>query len=82
MATVAELETWIAEAEAARHTVATGGGVMDVWRDGRRLRMRIGSIAELNEYIATLRSELVQAQIEAGVTPTRRRRAIGLAWRN
>lgn len=82
MATISQIETWIAEAETYRHTVATGGAVMDVWRDGRRMKVRIGTIAELDEYIATLRSELVQAQIDAGVTPTRRRRAIGLAWRN
>jgi len=82
MATVAEIQTWISEAEAARHTLATGSDVADVWRDGRRMRFQKVKLSELTDYIATLRSELVTAQIDAGVTVTRRRRAISLGYRN
>lgn len=82
MATSQQIETWIAEAEAKRHEVATGGAVIEFMRDGRRMTRKISSIEELNSYIATLKSELVEAQIAEGITPTRRRRAIGIAWSN
>jgi len=82
MATAAQITTWIAEAEAQRHAVATGGAVIDIWRDGRRITRKISSLDELNSYIASLKAELVEAQIAEGITPTRRRRGIALAWRN
>lgn len=82
MASAAQIETWITEAEAQRHALATGKGVVEVWRDGRRLTFTTATLADLNTYIATLKSELVEAQIAEGVTPTRRRRGIALAWRN
>lgn len=82
MATSTQIQTWIDEAEAKRHEVATGGAVVEFWRDGRRITRKISSIDELNAYIQTLKSELVEAQIAEGITPTRRRRAIGLAWKN
>lgn len=82
MASAAQITTWITEAEAKRHEVATGGAVVEMWRDGRRITRKISSIDELNIYIATLKSELIEAQIAEGITPTRRRRAIGLAWSN
>ncbi len=78
---IAKLTRMIAEAVDARHKLATGTDVVDVWRDGRRMRFQKSKIAELDAYIANLRSDLTAAQVDAGVTPTRRRRAIGLAWR-
>lgn len=81
MATATQIETWISEAEAARHKLMSGEDVVDVWKDGRRMRFQKASLSELTEYLAVLRSELVQAQIDEGLTVTRRRRAIGLAWK-
>lgn len=80
MATVAQISTWISEAETARHDLMTGQRVVDVWRDGRR--MRFAEVDEVDSYLRTLRAELTEAQVAAGVTPTRRRRAISIAWRN
>lgn len=82
MASAAQIQVWIDEAEAKRHEVATGGAVVEMWRDGRRITRKISSLDELNSYIATLKSELVEAQIEEGLPVTRRRRAIGIAWSN
>lgn len=78
---VAKLERYIAEAEAARHKLMTGVDVVDVWRDGKRMRFQKVKLAELNDYIAGLKGQLTTAQITAGVAPTSRRRAISLAWR-
>lgn len=80
--TIERLTRQIAEAELQRHSVGLGEAVVEVWRDGRRVIRKISTMAELERYIALLRSELTTAQTEAGETPTRRRRAISLAYRN
>lgn len=80
MATIEQIETWIAEAEAARPQVALGGAVIEVWRDGRRIKKSVTSMKELNAYLASLRSELAIAQEDAGIPATRTRRAIRLGW--
>lgn len=79
---IARLETEIAEAEAQRALVAQGRAVVDVWRDGRRVRYQVPTLAQLEEHIRSLKSELYEAQLEAGQSPTPRRRAIGLGWAN
>lgn len=78
-----EVETitrYIVEAKARRHSVALGEAVIDVWRDGRRMRMTVSSIEELNGYISQMENELAKATATAAGTP--RRRAIGLMWKN
>lgn len=82
MATAAQIQTWITEVEAQRQKVALGQAFVDIWRDGRRVRVEVASVEDLNAYLQTLRSELTEAQIAEGATPTRRRRAIGLAYPN
>ncbi len=82
MATSTEIQGWITEVEAQRQKVALGQAFVDVWRDGRRVTVEITGIKDLNAYLQTLRSELVEAQIAEGITPTRRRRAIGIAYGN
>lgn len=82
MATSTQIQGWITEIEAQRQKVALGQAFVDVWRDGRRVTVEVTGLADLEKYIQTLRSELVEAQFAEGVTPTRRRRAIGLAYRN
>lgn len=79
---VQRLTREIAEAKAQRALVATGKAVVDVWRDGRRIRKAIPTLAELDAYIRDLESELYSAQLAAGMTVTPRRRAIDLAWGN
>ena len=82
MATSSEIQTRLSEAEAALHALATGARVADVWRDGRRVTYTPASMQDLRDYISLLRSDLVAAQTVEGVTVTRRRRPIGLAYRN
>lgn len=80
--TIARLTRQISEAELQRHKVALGEAVSEISRDGRRVIRKVSTLAELETHIRILRGELVAAQTEAGVVPTRRRRAIGLGWRN
>lgn len=72
----------IVEAVAMRQTVALGQAVTELSRDGRRITKAVPTLAQIEAHIRNLRSELTAAQIDAGTTPTRRRRAIGLGWRN
>jgi len=82
MATSTQIQTWITEVENQRQKVALGQAFVDIWRDGRRVTVQVTNLAGLETYLQTLRSELTQAQIDEGATPTRRRRAIGLAYPN
>lgn len=82
MATSTQIQTWISEVEAQRQKVALGQAFVDIWRDGRRVTVEVTGLADLEKYLQTLRSELVEAQIAEGVTPTRRRRPITYAYRN
>lgn len=71
----------IAECKAQRIKVATGGGVVMLWRDGRRVTYQIADIEQLNALIRVLEGELATAQAVAGiVSAAPRRRAIGLLW--
>lgn len=72
----------IAECKAQRVNVALGNAVVEIWRDGRRIKKLISTINELNSLIRVLEGELVSAQVAAGVTTTSRRRAITLGYRN
>ncbi len=72
----------IRELKAQRIKVASGNAVIDVWREGRRIRKHVSTIDELNSLIRLLEGELVSAQVAAGVTPTTRRRPIALVWNN
>jgi uncharacterized small protein (DUF1192 family) len=79
---ITRLQQEIAQAEAQRALVAQGRAVIDAWRDGRRVRYQVPTLAELEEHIRALKSELFEAQVEAGQNPAPRRRAIGLGWVN
>jgi hypothetical protein len=72
----------ISELKTQRINVASGNAVIDVWREGRRIRKHVSTIDELNSLIRLLEGELVSAQVAAGVTPTTRRRPIALVWNN
>lgn len=75
---ITRLTREIAEAKAQRRVVALGNAVIDVWRDGRRVRKYIATLADLEAYIRTLEGELAQFQVAAGIEPTSRRSAIGI----
>lgn len=82
MATSTQIETWISEVEAQRQKVALGQAYIEIMRDGRRVQVEVTGLNDLNNYLQTLRSELVEAQVSEGVSPTRRRSAISIAWGN
>lgn len=71
----ATLQTYLDDAIAARHALATGQTVVELWRDGRRVNYSQATLSQLTDYIKQLQQEIAQAQaLEAG---TPRRRAIG-----
>lgn len=73
MADVDTLKTRLAEAEAARHALATGQRVVDVWRDGRRVKYQESNKADLAAYIDDLTTRI--AGLDApltGALPRRR----------
>lgn len=76
MASLAQLQTWLTEAENARHSLALGEQVVEVWKDGRRVTYNRGSLADLDAYIKRLERDIEQAtNVAAG---KRRRSAIGI----
>lgn len=78
MADLATLETWLSEAQQARHNIATGAGVLDVWRDGRRLRFAKQNLRELDRYIQSLETQITEATRVAEGKP--KRRSIRIGW--
>lgn len=80
MATTAEIQARLTEAEAALHALATGQRVVEVWRDGKRLTFSQATIGQLRDYVALLKNDLAESlSVDAGRP---RRRAIGIGWRN
>lgn len=79
MASLAQLQTWLTEAEASRHSLALGEQVVEVWKDGRRVTYNQSKIADLDAYIKTLQRDIQEATaVEAGKP---RRSAIGFHFR-
>lgn len=76
MADLAQLQTWLAEAESARHAIATGAGVQEFWRNGRRVVYSKNDLDALDKYILGLRREIEQATNAAA--GRLRRSAIGI----
>ncbi len=82
MATSTQIREWIAAAENARHAVAIGGAVIDVWEDGSRVRRSISSLTELQAYIDRLNRELAAALLAESGSTRPARRAISMVFRN
>lgn len=75
MQTAAEISAELSDLYAARATLATGGRIEQVGRDGRLVRYAKMTLTEINTYIQQREVDLEQAQLaEAGKS---RRRAIG-----
>lgn len=70
----------ITEIKAQRHKVMTGDGVIEVQRDGRRVKKFVASLREFEQMIATLDRELAEATAIAAGSP--RRRPVRLGWAN
>ena len=82
MADLATLRTRLAEAEAARHKALTTGQMVDVWRDGRRIKFAPQDPSDMNQYIAELIGEIVRLDPTGpeAMANTGRRRAIGVRF--
>lgn len=78
--TPAEIAAELTIYREARTKLISGERVVDVWRDGRRMRLAEASLEDITSAIETLERELEQAEAAENGCP--RRRAIGLAWRN
>lgn len=70
----------ITEVKAQRHKVMTGSGVIEIQRDGRRVKKFIASLKEFDQMIMALERELAEANAIAAGCP--RRRPIRLGWAN
>ena len=80
MATTAEIQTRLTEAEAALHALAMGQRVQEVWKDGKKMVFTQANAGQLRAYITSLKADLLDAQaLSAGLT---RRRVISLGWKN
>lgn len=77
MTDTATLQTWLAEAEVARHKLVTGAAVASVSYEGKgQVTYSKADLDKLDAYIASLRSQLSAAD----GTPTTRRRPIHLTF--
>lgn len=75
MATLEQWQQRLAEAEDARHQLALGETVVEVWRDGRRVTYSQAKIADLDAYVLICQREIEKAQALLDNRPARR--AIG-----
>ena len=79
MASLVQLQLWLGEAETARHSLALGEQVVEVWKDGRRVTYSQAKVADLDAYILTLKRDIQEATALAEGKP--RRSAIGFHFR-
>ncbi|MGQ2942916.1 MAG: gpW family head-tail joining protein [Blastomonas fulva] len=75
MASLVQLQLWLGEAETARHALAMGEQVVEVWKDGRRITYSAARLPDLEAYIKRLERDIEQATKVAAGKP--RRSAIG-----
>lgn len=69
MATLATLQTWLSEAEIARHKLRTGAMAESLSHGGRTVSYTAATAADLDAYIADLERQIAVAQ---GSTSKRR----------
>lgn len=73
MADLATLQTRLTDAEAARHALATGQRVVEVMRDGRRVRYQESNRGDLGLYIDELAAAIAGLTAPStGALPRRR----------
>ena len=80
MSDLATYRTWLTEAEQARHDLATGRGVVEIVRDGRRVRYTDRNSGDLDNYIGTLTKRIGELELSAAGTLAPRRRSIGVVF--
>lgn len=62
MADLAQKKLWLAEAESARHKIATQGGTVKLQHDDRVIEVSNRSLTKINEYIGQLKSEIANLE--------------------
>ena len=72
MANLETLQTRLDEAEGALHNLTIGSRVVDVWRDGRRVKYSESNKSDLIEYIAWLKGQIFEVESEAAGLTRRR----------
>lgn len=78
--TPTQIAAELADVRAARAAFMRGERIVDVWRDGKRLKFAEMSLADFNTAVTDLECEYAAAvDCEIG---RRRRRPTRLAWRN
>jgi hypothetical protein len=80
MATLAEYQTWLTEAEQARHKIATGNALVEVWRDGRRVIFSKANMKDLDSYIADLEGKIAALGGPAPTSAAGNRRPGRVIW--
>lgn len=73
MADLETLQTRLAEAEAARHSLAMGERVIEVLRDGRRMTFQASNRGDLDAYISELKASIADLEAVAASALPRRR---------
>ncbi len=61
MASLATLQTWLTEAETARHKLMTGSRTVSLTYAGRSVSYTSADLAALNSYIDDLKSQIAAA---------------------
>jgi len=79
MADLAQYQAWLTEAESALHTVMTGSGVAEVWREGRRVVYTKRNASDLQAYVTWLRGEIARLTEQENGTVSGRR-SIGVVF--
>lgn len=80
MESYATLTTRLSEARAARHTLAIGGQVAEVWRDGKRLTYTPANLPDLERYIAQLELDIANHPDNPSLATTQRRPVRARIW--
>lgn len=62
MATLSTLQTWLSEAEIARHKLRTGAAVASWSSAGRAMSYSQATAGDLDTYIADLKQQIAEAQ--------------------
>jgi len=78
--TPTEIAAELADVRAARAAFIRGERIVDVWRDGKRLKFSEMGLEDFNTAITSLESEYAGAV--DGESGRRRRRPTRIAWRN
>ena len=69
MASLSQLQTWLTEAETARHNLATGSMVEEIHSpDGTKVRYMASDVSRLESYIAWLNAQIA-SQSTSAVSP-------------